>query len=201
MLAFSADDEAHLVAGNMPQVGSWRSLVPFYRFVEGNCRQVQPLHGLLLQLGAVVHETIHRLDVDRLAGMALVDPSAASSEASPRASKTTRTTLAEFYAWRDEAVKDARAVRSLWAAGQSEFSLDALRHDYPRAWAKSARAPEAKRERASPGQFPDRYCLPLCSTSSPVETVAAARAVLAEYAAKTGIAWTGKRLAAGAGWA
>ncbi|KAI9784082.1 MAG: hypothetical protein M1816_001054 [Peltula sp. TS41687] len=37
----------------------WRTLLPFWEYVEGHSRPFGPLHGICLQLGAVIREVVH----------------------------------------------------------------------------------------------------------------------------------------------
>ncbi|KAI9813896.1 MAG: hypothetical protein M1832_006043 [Thelocarpon impressellum] len=194
MLAFAADDEAHRLSLVAAEVQNWRSLMPFWKFVEARCRGIWPLHGLCLQIGAVIHETIHVLDMDRLSKERPLETSAAGAEAAPptpgKASPKT-----DFLRWKGELVKDARGLRQLWIQGLSELTVDGLQTSFPETWAKRSKAPEARREeRLVPGEYPEAFYLPLSGISTPMETVAATKAVLAEWTTRQGVKWSPARL-------
>ena len=209
MLAFAADDEIHHLQKTPAEVGNWRSLMPFWKFVEGKCRAFRHLHGLALQLGAVCHETIHALDIERFHKDTLPDmsvsteaapptPGAAASSNESTASSSEKENKAAAYKrdylkWKNDMVKDARDLRLLWIDGLSELSVDDLQTHFPKTWAKRNRVPAAKeKEKLVPGQYGGSYYLPLGSVSTVLEAVRTSMAALSEWTEREDASWTSR---------
>lgn len=179
MLAFALADEAsHLARHSFGDASSWRSLLPYWAFVESKCQQLPQsplLHGLVLQLGAVCRDVIHNHDIDRLAS----DPVPPGED------------FADFKA---RLVEDARVARTLWQEGTRRLCVDALREQFPRTWEKRAAVPVVGRVKLEPGAYSGEFYLPLSGggVSSAVEAVRVGWAVLGEWCDREGVTWEGR---------
>lgn len=63
ILAFKADDAIHAMRqdGTRREAANWRTLLPFWEYVEYHSRRFAPLQGICLQLGAIIREVIQGL--------------------------------------------------------------------------------------------------------------------------------------------
>lgn len=179
MLAFALADEAsHLARYPSGDASSWRSLLPYWAFVESKCQQHPQsplLHGLVLQLGAVCRDVIHNHDLDRLAS----DPVPTGEE------------LSDF---KSRLVDNARVARTLWQEGTRRLSVDAFREHFPSTWERRTSVPAVGRVRLEPGAYGGDFYLPLSGggVSSAVEAVRVGCAVLGEWCAGEKVKWEGR---------
>ncbi len=201
MLSFSLTDQAGLLNRQTVDPASWRSLLPYWSFVESRCQRYPLLHGMCLQIGAVIRQIIHGHDLDRLANDPL--PTAAADEARPPtpgaegdlgATETKSKAAAyrkEYAEFKSKLVENARLLQHLWVEGTHKLSVDALRSAFPASWAKSSKGPVARgRERLVPGRYVDggEFYLPLGGVSTGVEAVRAGWWVLGEWCRGEGVA-------------
>ena len=209
MLAFAASDEVSRLQHTQAEAANWRSLLPFWHFVEAKCRPFRHLHGLCLQLGAVCLEIIHVLDLDRFHRDVLPDMSAGAEAAPPTPGALTSSSEStissndkeqkaagyrrDYLKWKSEMVKEARDMRQLWIDGLAELSIDDLQTHFPQTWARRSKVPAAKkREKMAPGEYDGAFYLPLSSVSTAFETVRTTTAMLAEWAKREMIDWHGR---------
>ncbi|KAI9852052.1 MAG: hypothetical protein M1838_002021 [Thelocarpon superellum] len=183
-LAFAALDEVGRLNRKGGEAANWQSTLPFWRFVEGRCREFPQLHGLCLQLGAVCHEVIHGLDMERLRKGELPD-----SRAGPELEHEVAAVRREYTQWMHEAAKRGRDLRRLWADGQRELAIDDLIDDFPQTWAKRGRGSRTTARPTPADHDAVTFHLPLMSVSTPWEAVSAATSVLTEWAQREGVVW------------
>ena len=66
IVAFLCEEEAASIRGTRPNLESWRSSLPFVRFVSSKCKDVQHLYGLGYAIYPLCFFYIVGIDVDRL---------------------------------------------------------------------------------------------------------------------------------------
>lgn len=203
MLAFTLSDQASHVGRQSGDAGSWRSLLPYWNFVETKCQPYPHLHGLCLQLGAICRDLIHNHDLDRLSSDAL--PTAAPEEARPPtpgtegdigASEVASKAAAyrkEYMEFKSKLVENARVAQQLWIEGTYKLPVDGLKTAFPQTWARSAKGPMARaRERVVPGNYDGDFYLPLGCMTTGMEAVRAGWMALGEWCKKEKVQWEGK---------
>ncbi|KAI9815683.1 MAG: hypothetical protein M1827_002079 [Pycnora praestabilis] len=206
ILAFTASDKARLLQRQPGDAQYWRSLLPFWEYVERQTRIYPYLHGLLLQLGAVCRETIHIHDMERLnndplpaaAAIEEVPPPTPGTDSNAISSEAEMTSKAatyrkEYITFKNTLVENAHLSQRLWIEGTYQLSIDDLQTFFAQTWAKrSKRLPAKVGENLVPGQYDGAYYLPLGSMSTAVEAVRMGCGLLSEWAKKEGLNWEGR---------
>ena len=172
----------------------WRTIIPLHIFVFRASRKYPHLHGLVVQLGAVCRQAIHRFDMDRLARDPLPDEH--GSVPTPGSDGTTKTSedveryRKKYLSFRDDLVGNATELQTAWLDRSRLLSLDTLKKDYPETWEKRARDTSLRgHERISPTHLGGDFFLPQDATTSPFEAVRFAVAFLQEWVQKEGVPW------------
>jgi hypothetical protein len=173
----------------------WRSIILYHIFVFRASRKHPQLHALVVQLGAVCRQMIHKYDMDRLARDALPEDYC-SSAPTPSSDGNTKTNEdAEKYKkryieFRDDLVHNARELQTAWLDGSRQLSPEVLRRDYPHTWGKRTTDSSARlAEKVSPGRIPADFYLPMDSNTTPFEAVRFGVAFLREWAEREGVDW------------
>ncbi|KAI9840501.1 MAG: hypothetical protein M1837_001561 [Sclerophora amabilis] len=177
ILAFMADDNSRRLMSQPGTVENWRSLIPLWNYVERKCQPIPHLHGLCLQLGAVVREVVHFLDRNSLTN----DPQPAGNAPEDRQQR-----INDLFA-------NDRARERLWQEGWKKLTADTIRDEYPQTWGRRLTdlgAVSIRRERLSPLHWGEGYRCPLMSNvTTPIEAVRMGVVFLNEWAGTQGIEW------------
>ncbi|EAU29667.1 predicted protein [Aspergillus terreus NIH2624] len=196
ILAFAADDKSKEVARQTGDSSSWLSILAYWRVVKKNSAPFPRLYSLCLILGAVSYETIHTLDLERLAVIPLPgeqtspptpgsDGNSASSE-----SRRNRKDLADLKKRLPECYKESQR---LWLEGSRGLNEDVLEREFPRTWSRrSKNFSDQGKQPLKAGDYSGDYFLPLGRTTSPVETVRFGYTMLKEWCANEGVDWRGR---------
>jgi hypothetical protein len=186
MLAFIADSKCQSISRQPSDSTGWRSIVAYWHLVTRSAVRYPHLHGLCLLLGAISHETIHALDLERLAVTSL--PSEHSPAPTPGSDGNTVTSeeskrqKREFADLKSRLPETYREASRLWLAGQ-----------YPETWSHRSKNFSARgSERLRVGRYAGEYFLPLGRASLPLEAVRFGHAFLEEWCEKEGVKWRGK---------
>ncbi|KAK2739042.1 hypothetical protein FQN57_006724 [Myotisia sp. PD_48] len=196
-MAFVTENRAQVLARQYGDSTGWRSIIAYWQVVLSMTSPYPHLHGLCLLLGAISHEAIHALDLERLAASAIPDdhspaptPGSDGTTVTSNQNKSRRREFNDLKARLPESYKEARR---LWLEGLRELPDSSLARHYPNTWDKRAiSSSERGREQPRPGEYAGEYYLPLSSASSPLEAVRFACNFLNEWAEKEGIKWKGK---------
>ncbi|KAF9885443.1 hypothetical protein FE257_012879 [Aspergillus nanangensis] len=194
VLAFVADDQSKLVSRQMGDSSSWQSILAYWRVVRKNSTPYPHLHNLCLILGAVSYETIHALDLERLAIIPLSGEQAAlggnGNLATPEDDKKNRKEVSYLKARLPEYYKESQ---KLWLEGSRGLNEDILAREFPKTWSgRSRNYSEQGKPQLKAGDYSGAYFLPMGKTNTPVETVRFAHAILKEWCAKEGVEWKGR---------
>ncbi|EGE81525.1 hypothetical protein, variant [Blastomyces dermatitidis ATCC 18188] len=200
ILAFILDDRHRTLNRRLGDSSTWLSIVPYWKMVKGNMDKYPHLHALCSLLGAVFHEIIHGLDLERLAMTAL--PSDHSPAPTPGSDGNTVTSEEskkqqqhrDFMDLRKRLVDSHREARALWLEGSRKLSEDVLTHQYPETWSKrSMNFSERGREKALVlGEYSGEYFLPLDRTATPLEAIRFGWVFLTEWTKKERVEWKGQ---------
>ncbi|EER37240.1 conserved hypothetical protein [Histoplasma capsulatum var. duboisii H88] len=200
ILAFILDDRYKSLNRRLGDSSGWLSIVPYWNMVKSNIDKYPHLHALCSLLGAIFHEVIHGLDLERLAITAI--PSENSPGPTPNNDGNT-VTLEEskkqqqhrdFLELRKRLVDSHRDARSLWLEGSRKLSEEVLTREYPETWSKRSMSfSERGRERSLElGGYSGEYFLPLDRTATPLEAIRFGWMFLTEWTEKEGVRWEGR---------
>lgn len=197
ILAFVADDRSKSLARQAGDSGGWRSIVAYWQVVKSMASPYPHLQGLCSFLGAISHDSIHSLDLERLATSSLpLEQSPAptpGSDGNTITSEENKKLSKEFFELKTRLIDSYREARSLWLQGTRELSHDILSQHYPATWSKRFQGvPERGQEKLKLRDYSGPYFLPLNSTTSPLEAVRFGLSFLAEWTEIEGVDWKPK---------
>ena len=198
ILAFIADDRSKALARQIGDSSTWRSILPYWKVVKITTAPYPHLYGLCLLLGAVSHDSIHSIDLERLAVSSL--PGEHSPVPTPGSDGNTVTSeeskqyRKEFLDLKSRLPKYYKEANQLWLEGSRELSEDVLIQEFPITWSKrSINFPERGRQQPKKvGEYPDDFFLPLGRMTTPIEAVRFGLSVLSEWCKKEEVQWEGR---------
>ncbi|KEF54600.1 uncharacterized protein A1O9_09042 [Exophiala aquamarina CBS 119918] len=184
--------QAHARPGVDP---GWTSIIPYHIFLWRASRKHVHLHGLVVQLGAVCRQLIHKCDMDRLARDPLPDDYC-NSAPTPGSDGNTKTNEdAEKYKksyieFKDNLIQNARELQTAWLEGSRQLSPDILKRDYPNTFSKRAKDSSVRmQEKPTPSKVPKEFYLPLDANTTAFEAARFGLAFLQEWAEKENVEW------------
>lgn len=194
ILAFVADDRAKALVRQAGDSSGWRSIIAFWRAMGRNTVAYPTLHSLCLILGAVSYDTIHALDLERLAVTPL--PGEHTPVPTPGSDGNTvladenKKSLKDFAELKGRLLEFYKESQKLWLDGSRGLSEDVLSRDFPDTWSRRSRQ-YAERGEASfkPGDYAGDYFLPLAAATPPIEVVHFGWSLLKEWCAQEGVEW------------
>jgi glycine/D-amino acid oxidase-like deaminating enzyme len=108
-------------------------------------------------------------------------------------SDETKKSRKEFIELKNQLPKSHKESQKLWLEGTRGLSEDVLAREFPSTWSRRSRNySERGRPQLKAGDYSGAYFLPLGGTTSPIEVVRFAWALLKEWCAKEGVDWTGR---------
>jgi hypothetical protein len=192
ILAFIADDRSKALARQVGDSSTWRSILAYWRVVKMTTASYPHLHGLCLLLGAISHDTIHALDLERLAVCSL--PGEHSPVPTPGSDGNTVTSdeskrhRKEFLELKSRLPEYYKEARRLWLEGGRELPDDILMQEFPVTWSKRSRNfADRGRERLRVGDYSGDFFLPLGRTTTPLEAVRFGVSILDEWCKREGL--------------
>ena len=199
-LAFTVADEASTLSNKMCDVTAWQNLIQYINFVKSVTLSHTLLHGLTLQLEAVVRNRIWTLDMERSERQpvpsSLFDPPksiAADDTASQEAAVKDREIGKDYFDFQKKMARNVHIAKKLWVEGAFELSVDDLQQSFPVSWKRKSRAPLVhSKEKLAVGSLGGDFYLPLSSISSGIEAARAGWSILGEWCQKENIHWKGK---------
>ncbi|KIW99368.1 uncharacterized protein Z518_11356 [Rhinocladiella mackenziei CBS 650.93] len=173
----------------------WRSIILYHIFIFRVSRRYPHLHGLVVQLGAVCRQLIHKYDMDRLARDPLPDDYC-NSAPTPGSDGNTKTNedgekyKKRYVEFKDDLIHNARELQTAWLDGSRQLSPDLLKHEYPTTWSKRAKDASVRlQEKPSPSRIARDFYLPMDSNTTPFEAARFGVAFLEEWAEKEKVEW------------
>ncbi|KAI9872918.1 MAG: hypothetical protein M1823_008047, partial [Watsoniomyces obsoletus] len=100
----------------------WRTILGYHIFLFRASRKFPPLHGLVVQLGAVCRQLIHKYDMERLGRDPLPDDHLGSAP-TPGSDGNTKTHedgekyKKKYLDFRNELVQNAQELQTAWLYG------------------------------------------------------------------------------------
>lgn len=194
LLCFMIDMTAVSYSQPTPDPG-WRTILPYFLFVFRASRKFPHLHGLVVQLGAVCRQIIHKLDMDRLARDPLPEEQSGSAP-TPGSDGNTKTNedidkyKKKYLDFRNELVSNAKELQVAWLDGSRILSLDMLKQEYPITWAKRSKDSTVRGiEKITPAKLGVDFFLPLDVSTTPIEATRFAIALLDEWTKREDVNW------------
>lgn len=173
----------------------WRTILGYHIFVFRASRPFPLLHGLVVQLGGICRQLIHKHDMDRLGRDPLPDDHLGSAP-TPGSDGNTKTTedgekyKKKYLDFRDELVQNARELQIAWLEGSRRLSIDHLQREFPETWARRMKDSLLRGiEKPSPNRMATGYHLPLDPASTAFEAAQYGLAVLGEWANNEEVDW------------
>jgi hypothetical protein len=194
LLCFMIDMTAVSHSQPAPDPG-WRTILPYFLFVFRASRKLPHLHGLVVQLGAVCRQMIHKLDMDRLARDPLPDEQSGSaptpgSDGNTKINEDIEKYKKRYLDFRNELVSNSKELQVAWLDGSRILSLDTLKQEYPKTWAKRSKDSTLRgTERVTPAKLGVDFFLPLDVSTTPLEATRFAMAFLEEWTNAEDVNW------------
>lgn len=173
----------------------WRTILLYHIFVFRASRKIPVLHGLVVQLGAVCRQLIHKHDMDRLGRDPLPDDHLGSAP-TPGSDGNTKTNedgekyKKKYLAFRDELVQNTKELQTAWMDGSRQLSPEVLQREFPKTWSQRSKDYRSRgAEKPSPAKMGTGYFLPLDSASSAFEAAQFGLALMGEWANAEEVDW------------
>lgn len=192
IVAFIADDRSKALARQVGDSDKWRSIIAYWKVVRNNTKRYPHLWGLCSILGAVSHDAINFLDMERLAvcsvpGEQSPVPTPGSDENAFNSEKN-KPHKKEFLDLKNRLPENFRDANRLWLEGCRELPDDVLTTEYPETWAKRSRNfLERGTNKLKVGSYAGEYFLPFGRTTTPMEAVRFGVALLQEWCENEGL--------------
>lgn len=203
MLAYTIADEMN---GNRLRrnidVQSWNTIFPYLHKVK--CKTVGHtlLHGLLLQLEAVCHNSILFSEIERVAqleaaSLSAMEPDKQTSETPANGTingaGSRHPSQLETIKVKGKIAEHNLMSQHLWTEGAFELSIEDLQQSFPITWRRKARAPLARtKEKLTLGALNGDFYIPMSSITTGIEAVRAGWSLLGEWCKKEDVDWVGK---------
>ena len=176
----------------------WRSIVLYHIFVFRASRKFPHLHALVVQLGAVCRQLVHKYDMEKLARDPLPDDYC-NSAPTPGSDGNTKTNEdAEKYKkryvdFRDDLIENARELQIAWLESSRQMPPEILKRDYPITWSKRAKDSSLRlQEKPTPSNIARDFYLPLDASTTPLEAARFGVTFMEEWAEKEKVSWKTK---------
>lgn len=200
ILAFLADDQFKSLSRQQPDSTNWRSIIAYWHAVARGAAPYPHLHALSFFLGAVSHEAIHSLDLERLAVSAAPsehDPAATSgSDGNTVTPEESKKYKREFTDLKTRLPESYREANRLWLAGARQLPDDILARQYPGTWSRRSKNFSSRgSEKMKVGKYAGEYFLPLGrggAPTTPLEAVRFGLSFLEEWCETEGVKWKGR---------
>ena len=174
----------------------WRSILPYHIYVFRYSRKFPHLHGVVVQLGAICRQLIHKLDMERLARDPLPEEHASASAPTPGSDGNTKTSedndryKKKYHQFRNDLIDNTKELQTAWLDGSRLLPLDTLRTDYHETWAHRSLGWERRgREKLSPGKLEGDYFLPLDASTGAIDACRFTMKFLEEWTTKEDLKW------------
>ncbi|EFR03344.1 hypothetical protein MGYG_06340 [Nannizzia gypsea CBS 118893] len=197
ILAFIAEQRFQSLSRQVGNSTGWRSIIAYWQAILSRTTSYPHLHGLCLLLGAVCHDSIHSLDLERLATTPFPDEHSPAptpgSDGNTVTSEETKKQRREFAELRTRLPESYKVARRLWLEGSRELSDSVLAQHYPGTWSKRLKSSADRgREQLKLGEYGGDFYLPLGTASTPLEAVRFGWAFLNEWSEREGVKWKGR---------
>ncbi|PGH16900.1 hypothetical protein AJ80_05044 [Polytolypa hystricis UAMH7299] len=205
ILAFITEDKSKALARQVGESSGWRSILAYWHAVKHMTAPYPHLRGLCVLLGAISHDTIHRIDLERLAVTPFPNELSPSETSGNDVANNNNNNIDElrrqqkdFTELKARLLESHKEARRLWIEGLQELPEDVLAREYPVTWSKrsrnySERGKHGEAEAMKLGQYSGEFFLPLgAATTAPLEAIRFGWSFLAEWTEKEGVNWKGR---------
>ncbi|KAJ5126219.1 uncharacterized protein N7443_009263 [Penicillium atrosanguineum] len=194
ILAFVADDQSKALVRQGGDSSAWVSILAYWRVVRNYSASYPVLHGLCLLLGAVSYDSIHALDLERLANSPLpgehTPVPTPGSDGNTVLSDENKKSRKDFLELRNRLLECHRESQKFWLEGTRALSEDVLHQEFPVTWShRSHNHAERGKIPLKAGDYADDYFLPFGGTTSPIEVVRFGYSMLKEWCTQQDVEW------------
>lgn len=194
ILAFVADDQSKAIARQTGDSSAWVSILAYWRVVRNYSASYPVLHGLCLLLGAVSYDSIHTLDLERLAVSPLpgehTPVPTPGSDGNTILSDENKKSRKEFLDLRTRLLECHRESQKHWLEGTRTLSEDVLHQEFPVTWShRSHNHAERGKTPLKAGDYAGDYFLPFGGTTPPIEVVRFGYSMLKEWCTQQDVDW------------
>lgn len=174
MVAFLCEQELYLLKGRGSNIESWKSSLPFVRFVSGKCRDIPILLGFGKLLEACILQHILAMETERFERCPL--PDASSESLTPNANAAganDRGRERDYYLnMKSQLLRTIRDTSTAWSEASQNITVDDMRLNYKTTWEKrSLRWVDPATVKPRVGSYKCDYFLPLHPNSTLLEAV------------------------------
>ena len=181
IFAFSAIDEVSKL-NNVPRdARTWNTLISYIHHTNLKISKFPLLHGLCLQLEAVVRSNILGYDLDHKKEQVNGIPSPEATRDGSGHSSESHQKLSKF-------LLNSRVEKQVWAAGVTELSVDDLVCKFPKTWSRKTKVAKTSGSFRI-GSLGGDFYLPLSNFSPVVEAGRAAWSILEEWCEQESVMW------------
>ena len=207
MLAYTINDEQGRSTRRLPDVKAWETIFGWMHNVKRRTFGQTLLHGLCLQLEAVVRTIIRSSDLERLDSLPLptnipaevklptpdTNGDSTVRDLPSKSAPQQQDKYEEYLKFKAKVVENHRLAQQLWITGSFELSIEDLQSAFPHSWGKKARAPLAhSREKLTPTTLDGDFYLPMSGATTGIEAVRAGWSLLGEWCQKEKVEWKGQ---------
>ena len=181
----------------------WRSMLPYWEFVRSQTRPYRDVYGLVLHLGSLIRNIIHRVEMERLARDPLPSennnngssaPTPGSDGMTKSSSEDSEKYRQKYLSFKTELVSNFRELNGLWSEAAKRLSSERVKEAFPSTWAKKSSTMDREKERSiSPGDsLGGDFAFPVDATTTALEGVRLGRRMLKEWCKNENVSWTPK---------
>ena len=173
----------------------WQSIMPYHAVTLRRSRKFSQLHGLVVQLGAICRQTMHRYHMQRLAKEPLPDDHQGSaptpgSDGNTKTNEDSERNRRRYLRFRDELVENERELQTAWLEGSRALSPEVLRAQYAATWSNRSRDYSNRGlEKHTPGAMFSQYFLPMDASTTAFEAAAFGMTFIEEFALRGKVDW------------
>lgn len=194
ILAFVADDQSKALVRQGGDSSAWVSILAYWRVVRNYSAPYPALHGLCLLLGAVSYDSIHALDLERLAVSPLpgehTPVPTPGSDGNTAPSDENKKSRKEFLELRNRLLECHRESQKLWLEGTRALCEDVLHQEFPLTWShRSHNHAERGKTPLKAGDYAGDYFVPFGGTTPPIEVVRFGCSMLKEWCTQQDVEW------------
>jgi hypothetical protein len=194
LLCFMINMAASALLHPGPDPG-WRTILPYHIFVFKASRKFPHLHGLVVQLGAVCRQVIHKFDMERLAREPLPEEQNTAaptpgSDGNTKTSEDIEKHRKKYHDFRNDLISNANELQVAWLDGSRILSPETIRREYTQTWEKRATDSRLRgTEKVAPDDLKGHFFLPLDVSTPPIEASRFATFLLHEWTTKEDVKW------------
>ena len=187
----------HMSTQGMVRSGDpgWQSIMPYHDVTLRRSRKFPHLNGLVVQLGAVCRQKMHKYNMQRLAKEPLPDEHQGSaptpgSDGNTKTNEDSERNRRRYLRFRDDLIDNERELQTAWLEGSRALSPELLRAQYPATWSNRLRDYSSRgMDKPTPVAMFTKYFLPLDASTTAFEAAVFGLTMAEEHALAEKVDW------------